>query len=114
MNKSVLRGVILVTGLITAGVHLFMNVVMGHFDLLFTLNGLGYLGLLAAFFFNLPWISRQRTLLHYLFMLYAATTIVAWFIMGSMTDPIGISTKIDEAILIVALFLHLRAEKAQA
>ncbi len=111
MNKSVLRGVILVTGLITAGVHLFMNVVMGHFDLLFTLNGLGYLGLLTAFFFNVPWISRQRALLTYLFILYAVTTIIAWFILGSMTDPIGISTKIDEVILIIALFLNLRAEK---
>lgn len=112
MNKSVLRGVILVTGLITAMVHLYLNVRMGHLDPLFTLNGLGYLGLLAAFFFNLPWISRQRTLVHYLFMLFAAVTIVAWFILGDMGDLVGILTKIDEAILIIALFLHLRAERA--
>ena len=112
MNKSVLRGVILVTGLITAMVHLYLNVMMGHIDLLFTLNGLGYLGLLAAFFFNLPWISRQRVLLHYLFMLFAAVTIVAWFILGDMGDMVGILTKIDEAILIIALFLNLRAERA--
>jgi hypothetical protein len=112
MNKSVLRGIILVTGLITAAIHLFMNVVMGHMDLLFTLNGLGYLGLLAAFFFNLPWISRQRALVHYLFMLYATVTIVAWFILGSLHDPIGITAKIDEVILITALFLDLRAERA--
>ena len=112
MNKSVLRGVILVTGLITAIVHLYLNVRMGHIDLLFTLNGLGYLGLLAAFFFNLPWISKQRVLLHYLFMLFAAVTIVAWFILGDMNDMVGILTKVDEAILIIALFLNLRAERA--
>jgi len=113
MNKSVLRGVILVTGLITAMVHLYLNVMMGHIDLLFTLNGLGYLGLLAAFFFNLPWISRQRVQLHYLFMLFAAVTIVAWFILApNKSDPLGILTKVDELILIIALFLHLRAERA--
>jgi len=113
MNKSVLRAVILVTGLITALVHLYLNVTMGHIDLLFTLNGLGYLGLLAAFFFNLPWISRQRTLLHYLFMLFAAVTIVAWFILSpDRSALLGILTKIDEVILIIALFLDLRAERA--
>ena len=71
MTRSTLRAIILVTGLITALVHLvLLNVVMGTIDPLFTLNGLGYLGLLAALFLDLPVVSKQRTLVHWAFMAF--------------------------------------------
>ena len=52
MNRSNLRIAILIFGLFTAVVHLYLNVRMGGFDPAFTANGLGYLALLGLFFFN--------------------------------------------------------------
>jgi hypothetical protein len=113
MSRSSVRLAILVLGLITALVHLVvLNVSFvrenGAPDLLFTLNGLGYLGLLAAFFWKLPWISERRALLHYLFIGYAAITILAWVAMGAR-NFVGYATKIDELLLIAALWSDLRS-----
>ncbi len=111
MNRSSLRAVILVTGLITAVVHLvLLNFVMGKIDILFTLNGLGYLALLAALFLNLPVVSKQQPLVHWAFMAFTAVTIVAWIVMGRPYTLLGYLTKLDELILIVALYMHLRAK----
>jgi hypothetical protein len=42
-------------------------------------------------------------------MAYAAVTIVAWAIMnGDFTDPIGVSTKTVEVLLIIFLWLDLQ------
>ncbi len=111
MNRSSLRAVILVTGLITAVVHLILlNFVMGKIDPLFTLNGLGYLALLAALFLNLPIVSKQQPLVHWAFMAFAAVTIVAWIVMGRPYTLLGYLTKLDEIVLIAALYMHLRAK----
>ena len=113
MSRSSVRVAILVLGLITALVHLVvLNVSFvresGTPDLLFTLNGLGYLSLLAAFFWKLPWISERRTLLHYLFIGYTAITILAWVAMGAR-NFIGYATKIDELLLVAALWRSLKS-----
>lgn len=111
MNRAMLRAIVLVTGLITALIHLvLLNVGMGTIDPLFTLNGLGYLALLAALFLDLPVVSKQRTLVHWAFMAFAAVTILAWAIMGRPYTVLGYFTKLDELILIAALLLHLRAK----
>lgn len=119
MNRSTLRSVILITGLITALVHLvYLNVTIfnaeGHIDLLFTLNGLGYLGLLGLFFFQPTFVVEQWDFFHYIFMAFAGVTIIAFFILGgtgfggSAVDPVGYLTKLDELILIIALWMHMR------
>ncbi len=111
MKRSTLRAIILVTGLFAALVHLvLLNLSMGKIDPLFTLNGLGYLTLLAALFLNLPVVSKQQTLVHWAFMAFAAVTIVAWVVMGRPYTALGYVTKLDELMLIAALYLHLRAK----
>jgi hypothetical protein len=47
-------------------------------------------------------------------MLYALATIVAWFILGDMNDKLAWVTKLDEVLLIAALFLDMRAEQRTA
>lgn len=116
MKRSTLRTVILVTGLITALVHLvLLNIGIiqenGRPDVLFTLNGLGYLALLAAYFFQPAFLSERSKLLHYAFIAYTGLTIVAWVLVGAR-DFTGFATKLDELILVYALLAHLRAEKA--
>jgi hypothetical protein len=111
MNRSTLRAAILVLGLITAIVHLVvLNSLMGKLDPLFTLNGLGYLALLGAFFWNPSFVAGRRKLLSYGFIAYTAVTIVAWFILGDMGDRVAWFTKLDELLLIVALAMNLRHE----
>ena len=111
MNRSSLRAVILVAGLTTALIHLvLLNVAMGKIDPLFTLNGLGYLILLAALLLNLPGVSKQQPLVHWAFMAFTAVTILAWVVMGRPYTMLGYFAKLDEIVLIAALYLHLRAK----
>lgn len=112
MKRSSLGVVVLVTGLITALVHLvLLNISMGKIDPLFTLNGLGYLALLASLFLSLPVVSKQQPLVHWAFMAFAVVTILAWAVMAPRPfDALGYFTKLDELVLIAALYLHLRAK----
>jgi hypothetical protein len=97
---------IVVFTLITAFIHLVvLNTLMGKVDLLFTLNGLGYLGLLAAYF--LPFVRNYRTLVRWAFMAFTLVTIVAWLAIGDKTLPggaLGYFTKLDELALVIALW----------
>lgn len=132
MSKANLRRVVLITGLITTLVHgVLLSAQLGELSVLFILNGLGYLGLVAAFaalpesFLNKevrveisgrmirigPSGTTVRVALHYLFSGYTGLTILAW-IPGGTRDFMGWATKLDELILIYALFAHLRAVSA--
>ena len=132
MSKANLRRVVLITGLITALVHgVLLSLQLGELSVLFILNGLGYLGLVAAFaglpesFLNKevrveisgrmirigPAGTTVRVALHYAFIGYTGLTILAW-IPGGTRDFMGWATKLDELILIYALFAHLRAVSA--
>jgi hypothetical protein len=105
---------ILLLGLITAIVHLVVLNLQslsfaGHIDVLFTLNGLGYLALLAAYFLPIPIFQNNRNLLRWVFILYTAVTIVAWIFLGDFSrNLLGYGTKLDELVLIVLLYLDRR------
>ena len=125
MNRSSLRPIILVTGLLTAFVHLIvLNVIIfsteGHLDLLFSLNGLGYLTLLGMFFFAPQFVEEQWDFFHFVFIGFAAVTIIAFFILGGTgfggteVDPLGYATKIDEVILIASLWMHRRQAEPES
>ena len=115
MSRSTAKKTIIVTGLITAAVHLvYLNFfVMEKIDVLFTLNGLGYLGLLWILFNPPGFLQGQEKLVHYVFIGYTVVTIIAFFLMGGTGfggqyfDPVGYLTKLDEAILIAALWMHM-------
>lgn len=116
MSQRTLRAAILVTGILTAIVHLIVLPIRGldaleDIDYLFILNGLGYIVLLIVFFTN-PTFDRGRTpLLHYIFIAYTFATILAWFALGSIDDKLAWLTKLDEVLLIVAVWLDMRAEQ---
>jgi hypothetical protein len=115
--RSTLRTVIIITTLITALVHLaVLNYLIytseGHLDLLFSLNGLGYLTLLGMFVAAPAFIDEQWDFFHYMYMGFAAVTIAAFFVLGGTgfggteVDPLGYFTKAVELILIIALWQH--------
>lgn len=107
------RTTITVLTLITALVHLvLLNYGIyqdkGSIDVLFTLNGLGYLALLWALFNPPAFLAGQSKLVHYAFMAYTLVTILAWvFLNGDFSDLVGVGTKLVEVLLIVALWSHM-------
>jgi len=108
---------IILFGLITAVAHLLAAFDKELFaegpDPLFILNGLGYLGLLAAYFLPMPLFQERHELVRKAFIVYAIITIVAWLVIWvgfsvirdgipffSRDSLYGVPAKISEVILI--------------
>lgn len=121
MNNSGLRWIIIVLTLVTAAIHLFLGV--GNFGrgetmfgVVFLLNGLGYLALLAALLFDVPFFSGRDALVKYLFIFYTALTFVLYFVFNGFAfdGPGAIVTKAAELLLIIALFMYTPPARAVA
>jgi len=74
-------------------------------DPVFILNGLGYLALAAAFF--LPQLKAYHATVRWVFIGFAAVTIIAWVAIG-MRTPLGYLTKVIELVLIALLWMDGR------
>jgi hypothetical protein len=73
-------------------------------DVMFILNGLGYLGLTGALFLPLPFFKDHRPLVRYGLMGFTLLTIVLWGVMGQRS-LLGYSDKVLEIALIVLLWI---------
>jgi hypothetical protein len=97
-------GIILFT-LATAVLHIILFP-----DIMFTLNGLGYLALLAAYFLPIPFLQERHNLVWWALVGYTALTIILWVIMGDKNFVAGTSSatgyyaKIAEVLLLAFLF----------
>ena len=113
-------GIILVV-LITAVLHLaaaFDKILFPESpDPLFILNGLGYLGLLGAYFLPIPFFQQRHKLVWGALVAFAIVTIIAWLVIwvgfSVIRDGIpffshdsiyGVPAKIDELILLALLW----------
>ncbi len=94
--------IVLTTG--TALIHLYLG--LQGFPL-FVLNGLGYLGLLAALILPIPRISDYRNLTRWVLVGYTALTIFLWMLVGAR-DVIGYADKAIEIALILLLLIEAR------
>jgi hypothetical protein len=105
-NSYIKIGVILFT-LATAFIHLGLAVSSSWpFNLLFALNGLGYLALLSGFYLKLPVVYRVRDLVWLLFILFTLTTIGLFFIMNTTYGAFGLITKAVEGVLVILLIME--------
>ncbi len=86
--------------LATAAIHLYLGLSFGN--TLFVLNGLGYLGLLAALQLPIPQLARFRPIVRWVLVGYTALTIMLYFVMAPLT-VIGLVDKAIEVALIVLL-----------
>jgi hypothetical protein len=77
-------------------------------DVLFILNGLGYLGLLAALYLPISPLASRRNQVRWALLGYTALTIILWVIMGSRI-AIAYVDKVIEVVLIVLVWLEGRA-----
>lgn len=108
MNKlsGVQIGIILLT-IATALIHLVLAFVFPPTMVLFILNAIGYLVLLAAYF--LPQFARYHNTIRWLLIAFAAVTIIGYFALnGLKMDPLGLITKAIEVALIVLLWIDGR------
>ncbi len=96
-------GIILLT-VGTAAIHLYLG--LQGFPL-FVLNGLGYLGLLAALILPIPRVSEYRSLVRWILVGYTALTIFLWILVGAR-NSIGYADKIFELVLVALLVLEAR------
>ena len=75
-------------------------------DIMFTLNGLGYLGLLGAYFLPISFFQQRHNLVWWALVGYTALTILLWIIMGeknfsaSTSSMIGYYAKAAELLLL--------------
>lgn len=97
-------GIILLT-LATAFLHLKLFPDIG-----FTLNGLGYLGLLGAYFLPIPFFQSRHKLVWWVLVGYTFLTITLWVIMGDKqfvagtTSALGYYVKAVEVLLLIFLW----------
>ena len=118
MNKSTLRLAVIVLTVITALIHLFLGVISltggdMMFGVLFLLNGIGYLVLMAGVVTDsVPILSDNKPLAHYALIAFALVTIIAYLVINGFDfGAMGIISKVDELLLIIATWLHLNASE---
>ena len=81
-----------------------VHITLSFPDVMFILNGLGYLGLAGALFLALPFFKDHRRQVRYILLGYTCLTVVLWGIMGERS-LLGLSTTLLEALLVVLLWL---------
>lgn len=100
---------ILLAGLATAILHLELFAKLGFKDPI-VLNGLGYLGLLGAYFLPIDFFQQRHKLVWWALVGYTVLTIVLWVILGSKdfvpgtSSAIGYYAKIAEVFLLAFLW----------
>lgn len=105
MPRQMLRYSILVLGFITGIIHAVLLNLQG-LDWLMLLNGLGFLVLTGAIFSEPRFLAEWRKRIIYLLIAYTLVTILGFFVLNASYGPLGIIIKIDEVLLIVALWLY--------
>jgi hypothetical protein len=105
MNLSAKHYVIILSALATAILHVSLFP-----DIMFMLNGLGYLGLLGAYFLPIALFQERHRLVWWALAGYTLLTIVLWVIMGDKQFVAGTSSatgyyaKAAEVILLAFLW----------
>lgn len=87
----------------TAAIHLAIGIPNGFVQ--FILNGVGYLGLVAALY--MPMFKKYQNWVRWALIAYAAVTVLAWIFIGERS-LIGYADKVIEVALIGLLFAEGR------
>jgi hypothetical protein len=80
-------------------------------DVVFILNGLGYLGLLGALYLPIAPLAPYRRLIRRALIGYTALSVLLWAAFG-LREPIGYINKLNELLLIALLIWEDRQAQA--
>lgn len=106
VNLGSRQYIIIALAVVTALLHLLLGIGSeGFFQVAFVLNGLGYLALLAAFYF-LPQFAGQRGMVRWAFLGFTAVTFILYFVFNwpDIWRPMGLLDKVVELVLIILLY----------
>ena len=106
--------------LTTALIHIFLGINGGlslmpedGLNILFVLNGMGYLYLVVAVFWTPNFLKDRNPLLRRVFIGYVLITIVLYFVINGaegLTSPLGMFTKVVEVLLLLGIVKARKAE----
>lgn len=105
MNLSIKHYGIILAGLFSAYFHIILFP-----DIVFMLNGLGYIGLLGAYFLPISFFQQRHKMVWWGLVGYTLLTIVLWVVMGNKefvagtTSAIGYYAKAAEIFLLIFLW----------
>ena len=102
---------IVVLAVATSLIHLRLGLELGPpsaklFPLMFYLNTLGYLVLVAALY--APPLQPVRRVVRWVFIAYTILTIVMWFLLSPDRTPLGYTDKVVETALVILLLVDDR------
>jgi hypothetical protein len=113
--EVVVRAVIIALTVSTAIIHFRQAFLFLTPDILFVLNGIGYLTLLTALYLPIPQLSGYKKIIRFALICFTALTIVLWFVItGGYGTAIAYIDKIIEAVLIVMLVIDARFASRRA
>ena len=84
MKLSLKHYGMILSALATAYLHITL-----YPDPMFTMNGLGYLGLLGAYFMPMPMLQQNHKMVWWGMFGYTLLTIILWVVMGDKTFVAG-------------------------
>ena len=102
MNTTNTRYSIIGLTIATALIHLVLS---GGSNVLFILNGIGFLGLLGLIYLPLSFMDGKRAMAKWALAGFALITIIAYFIINPerFSSPLGLITKVIELALLILL-----------
>jgi hypothetical protein len=100
MNLTIKHYGIILAGLFAAYFHVILFP-----DIAFTLNGLGYIGLLGAYFLPIAFFQQRHKMVWWGLIGYTLLTITLWAIMGNKVFVAGTSSAIGYYAKIAEIFL---------
>ena len=92
----------------TAVIHIILALLNSGdtmFLVLFLLNGIGYLALVAGLYF-LPQLASQRSMIRWALLGFTAVTFILYFVFNwpTVLNPLGVVDKLIELVLMIQLW----------
>lgn len=106
MKYSLLHLGIIVSGLVTAYLHISLYPDFGYFDWV-VLNGFGTIALLLAYFLPVPGLQAWHWAVHWTLFSYMGLTILLWLLFGDRTFQFATTAAIGYYAKMAELFLLL-------
>lgn len=116
-NIGLIQVGIILLALATAIIHLYFvffdEAMTQKFVILFILNSLGYVGLLAALYLPISFLAPLRPIARFLLILQAAASIGAYIYVGVFSN-LGWVTKGIEVLLILLLLIEAGMSRSRS
>ncbi|MCX7975478.1 MAG: hypothetical protein N2646_00240 [Bellilinea sp.] len=103
-----LAALIILLTMATAGIHFSLLFP----DVVFILNGLGFLSFAAAYFLPISIFIQKRKWIAWAYMGYTLLTILLWVVIGERST-LGFATKAIEVALLISVWIDYRRKIIQ-